>query len=88
MIFVRLNNLEWNKLRKENERFEKIFFLTFDCIAKVNENYFFFIFPVHELVHDHVLLPVGADPEVVAVDGGVEVGVLQLLSCTFLGISV
>ena len=46
------------------------------------------IFLVHELVHDHVLLPVGADPEVVAVDGGVEVGVLQLLSCTFLGIFV
>ena len=43
------------------------------------------MFFVHELVLDHVLLPVGVDPEVVAVDGGVEVGVLQLLSCTFLG---
>ena len=32
-----------------------------------------------------MLLPVGVDPKVVAVDGGVEVGVLQLLSCTFLG---
>ena len=36
-----------------------------------------------ELDHDHVVLPVGVDPEVVAVDGGVEVGVLQPLSCTF-----
>ena len=43
---------------------------------------------VHELVVDPVLLPVGVDPQVVAVDGGVEVGALQLLSCTFLGFSV
>ena len=43
------------------------------------------MFFVQELVFDPVLLPVGVDPQVVAVDGGVEVGVLQLLSCTFLG---
>ena len=43
----------------------------------------FYLFFVLELGLDHVLLPVGVDPEVVAVDGGVEVGVLQPLSCTF-----
>ena len=50
---------------------------------------FFFSFPplfLLELDRDHVLLPVGVDPEVVAVDGGVEVGVLQPLSCTFYAI--
>ena len=46
---------------------------------------FFFFFPASIFGRDHVLLPVGVDPEVVAVDGGVEVVVLQLLSCTFLG---
>ena len=54
--------------------FEK-FFLNVRLYRESKWKLFFFkIFPVHELVHDHVLLPVGADPEVVAVDGGVESG--------------
>ena len=48
----------------------------------MKRNFFPFIFLL-ELDLNHVLLPVGVDPEVVAVDGGVEVGVLQPLSCTF-----
>ena len=40
-------------------------------------NFDFFLL-IHELVVDPVLLPVGVDPRVVAVDGGVEVGALQL----------
>ena len=38
---------------------------------------------IFDLVVDPVLLPVDPDPRVGVVDGGVEVGVLQLLSCTF-----
>ena len=38
---------------------------------------------IFDLVVDPVLLPVDPDPQVGVVDGGDEVGVLQLLSCTF-----
>ena len=62
--------------------------LSFDLkCEKWNEILIDFLF-VHELVVDPVLLPVGVNPRVVAVDGGVEVGALQQFSCTFLCFSM
>ena len=57
--------------------------MLFENEKKINKKKFFSVNFLLELDLDHVLLPVGVDPEVVAVDGGVEVGVLQPLSCTF-----